>query len=203
MIWSFRQLLSPVRYLKIRQGESLFRSKAVYDWILPLLLAAITHFITIRFAGNIRIFSEEGIIGGFQKLMEILVPFYIAALAAVATFERKGLDDEMKGDPAYFWVTSSTGEVIAQVLTRRQFICYLFGYLAFSSLVLFVSILFCNILADNVGKMLRTSYLEYLFYLKTGLEFVFLFFIWQVIIITLLGVYFMSDRLTAMTDPNR
>jgi hypothetical protein len=202
MVWAARQLLNPLCYLRIRQGEGFWKSKATYDWTIPLILALFVEIIVFYCAPHLRVFTEKGIIGGFQKLMEILVPFYIAALAAVATFQRDGLDEEMKGQPAYFNIRSGKDEKKVNVLTRRQFICYLFGFLAFMSLSLFVIIIFCNLLADNLSAVAAHAFGNYILFAKIAVVFIFLFAIWQVVVTTLLGIYFLSERLQVMTSPN-
>lgn len=198
MIWACRQLMTPLRYLRIRQGVSLFKSKAVYDWFLPLLVAIPATYVGYKY--SIGIFSEKGVIGGFQRLLEILIPFYIAALAAVATFQRDGLDDALKGHPATLSIRHAHGDWVEHVLTRRQFICYLFGYLAFLSLCLFVAILFLNLISQKSGVAAHELFGAYLQFAKVAMIYVFMVPIWQMIITTLLGVYFMSERLMVMTE---
>jgi hypothetical protein len=201
MIWACQQLLTPMRYLRIRQGISLFKSKAVYDWVLPMLISIPATYIGYKY--SIGIFSEKGVIGGFQKLLEILVPFYIAALAAVATFARDGLDEPLKGHAATVSIRHSNGMWVEHVLTRRQFICYLFGYLAFLSLVLFVGILFLNLVSQKSGLLAHELFGEQLQYAKIAAIYIFMVPIWQMIVITLLGVYFMSERLMVMTEEDQ
>jgi hypothetical protein len=140
------------------------------------------------------------VIGGFQKLLEILIPFYIAALAAVATFAREGLDDPMKGHAATLSVRHAHGDWMEHVLTRRQFICYLFGYLAFLSLVLFVGILFLNLVSQKSGIAANEIFGKHLQFAKIAVIYICMVPIWQMIVTTLLGVYFMSERLMVMTE---
>lgn len=201
MIWACRQLLTPMRYLRIRQGISLFRSKAVYDWVLPIIISVPATYIGYKYSDGI--FSEKGVVGGFQKLLEILVPFYIVALAAVATFDRQGLDEPLKGHPATLSTRHAHGDWIEHVLTRRQFICYLFGYLAFISLLLFVGILFLNLVSQKSGVAAGAIFGGYIEYAKVGVIYLFMLLIWQMIVTTLLGVYFMSERLMVMTETDQ
>jgi hypothetical protein len=149
------------------------------------------------------LFSEHGIIGGFQRLLELLIPFYIVALAAVATFERRGLDEEMKGQPAILALRRASGEKADHFLTRRKFICYLFGYLASCSLCLFVIILMCGLWEEQLARMAAVVFGAWTKYMKIGTLLVFLVPIWQIIITTLLGVFFMSERLQVMADAGR
>jgi hypothetical protein len=187
-----------MRYLRIRQGVSLFKSKAVYDWALPIIISVPATYIGYKYSEGI--FSEKGVIGGFQKLLEILVPFYIAALAAVATFAREGLDEPLKGHAATLSIRHASGAWIEHVLTRRQFICYLFGYLAFISLVLFVGILFLNLLSHKSSVVATEIFGEYLPFAKVVVIYIFMLPIWQMIVTTLLGIYFLSERLMVMTE---
>jgi hypothetical protein len=201
MIWACRQLMTPVRYLRIRQGVSLFKSKAVYDWVLPIIISIPATYIGYKYSDGI--FSEKGVVGGFQKLLEILVPFYIVALAAVATFARDGLDAPMKGRPATLNIRHAQGNWVEHILTRRQFICYMFGYLAFLSLVLFVGILFLNLVSQKSGVVASETFGKYLQFVKVAVIYIFMVPIWQMIVTTLLGVYFMSERLMVMTETDQ
>jgi hypothetical protein len=203
MRWAVKQLLAPFRYLRIKQGHDILHSKVVFDWVFPIVLALISSSVTMFFPTKGTIFSEHGIIGGFQRLLELLIPFYIVALAAVATFERKGLDDVMKGHPAVLTLRRASGERAEHFLTRRQFICYLFGYLASCSLCLFVIILMCGLWEEKLARMAMVVFGAWITYMKVVVLLVFLIPIWQIIITTLLGVFFMSERLQVMSDAGR
>ncbi|MEJ1644057.1 hypothetical protein SMA60_27945, partial [Escherichia coli] len=64
------------------------------------------------------------------------IGFYIAALAAVSTFSSPSIDEVMAGDPPTL-LEKFRGQKIKVELTRRRFVCYLFGYLALVSFMLF------------------------------------------------------------------
>lgn len=203
MIWAVRQLFSPVRYLLIKQGVGVVRSKFVYDWILPAILALFSLVVCLIFAPHAPMFDEHGIVGRFEKLLEILVPFYIVALAAVATFAPgTELDQPMKGHPATISLRRATGDVAEHILTRRQFVCYLFGYLASVSLFLFVLILLLSITEERLAEFFKHLLGSYSTYFKYLVLYAFLLPIWQIIVTTLLGVFFMSERIQVMADPH-
>ena len=132
----------------------------------------------------------------------MLIPFYIVALAAIATFAGDKIDDIMKGDPATLRLRGSAGTYLERELTRRQFLCYLFGYLATASLFVYVSILVVDLVADDAGQYFAALLYGWFQWARVGVMFVCLFPIWQIIVATMLGVYFMSDRLQVMDDPN-
>ena len=201
MFWAIRQLCAPLRYLKIRHGSGLFRSKKVYDWVFPSLISAATIAVVLTFAPHTRIFSERGLLAPFEKLLEILIPFYIVALAAIATFAGEKLDEPMKGDSATLIMWRADGTHIERVLSRRQFVCYLFGYLSAVSLFMYVLILLVDLVADDAGRYFAAALGRGFQYARIVVMAIFLLPIWQMIVATLLGVYFMSDRLQVMDEP--
>ena len=201
MIWAFKQIAAPLRYLQIRQGSSLLKSKAVYDWIFPVLISVLMIGVLLAFSPHTRIFSERGLLAPFEKLLEILIPFYIVALAAVATFAGGKLDDPMKGDAATLKTLRKNGTYFDRDLNRRHFVCYLFGYLSAASLFIYILILLVGLVADDAGAYFSSVLGVWFQYFRVVVMFIFLLPIWQIIVATLLGVYFMSDRLQAMDDP--
>lgn len=202
MLWAVKQLGTPFRYLAIRQGKTLFRSKAIYDWVLPAVLSATTTALTLYFSPTIELFTDKGIVGGFQKLLEILVPFYIVALAAVATFASENLDAEMKGHPATLHIRMSDGRFVERTLKLRQFICYLFGYLSTMSLIVFVVVLILGFIEKGASMFFDSLLGPLAIYGKGGIMFLSMLAMWQIIITTLLGIYFISERLQFMDEPD-
>lgn len=203
MIWAIRQLATPFRYLRIRYGRGFLHSKFVYDWTLPVILAAASVWLSLAYSPHTKLFAERSLIGAFQKLLEILVPFYIVALAAVAAFDiGSTLDQKMKGEPATLTMRHSRAGNIVKELTRRQFICYLFGYLSTVSLAVYVTVLICNFIEDGIAEACYRMIGEATPYLKAAIMFMFMLALWQIIITTLLGIYFVADRLQFMDDPD-
>ncbi len=156
MLWLARQIFNPLIYLRIRQGSGPFASKSTVDWVVPIFLGVITLIVVYALPGRINLLGPDGLITRFLDLLELLAAFFIAALAAVATFERAGLDEPMKGSsPATLrrYRKSAQGNVEGP-LTRRQYICYLFGYLSFISLLFFILINFARVAAPGLAVWL-------------------------------------------------
>lgn len=201
MFWAFRQLSTPFRYLAIRHGGGLLKSKGTYDWVLPAIAAIILAALSTWLGTNQPLFAEHSIMGGFQQLLAILIPFYIVALAAVATFAGPGMDEYLKGGPAYIMRLRPDGKRYVYELNRRQFICYLFGYLSAVSMAVFVVVLVGGVVEGKIGSYIcnflgnATGYLKFF-----GLVFS-LFWICQIIVITLLGIAFISDRIHVTANP--
>lgn len=82
------------------------------------------------------------------QFMVFVVPFHLAALGAFATFERKGLDEPLKGTNAEIrvWSNRENGYFF-ETLTLRQYASLLFGYLCTIGMLFIV----LYIVADNVN----------------------------------------------------
>ncbi|WP_018319316.1 hypothetical protein [Bradyrhizobium sp. WSM2793] len=68
----------------------------------------------------------------------MLTGFFIAALAAVATFGKQEMDDPMPGEPPVRLEHKVNTETYFENLSRRRFLSFLFGYMAFLTLALYI-----------------------------------------------------------------
>lgn len=204
MLWAFRQLLVPCNYLRIQHGDSFFQSKAVYDVVLPVVLAGATAGVCLWLAIPLKVDHHAGLVDSLSQLLALMIGFYLAALAAVATFDRDGIDAPLKGGDAILWVRHHDGgHKVRKVLSYRQFIAYMFGYLSFLSLNLFIAIIFFSKVWPKISKAL--SPLKYWNdaerYVIGPLIFFFVFFfLWQLVITSMLAIYFLAERLQTLSD---
>ncbi|MDP1738334.1 MAG: hypothetical protein Q8L23_12960 [Caulobacter sp.] len=100
-------------------------------------------------------------LAGADSIASTLTPFfaslpgfYIAALAAVATFNGADLDREMEGVSAPMILR---GEKKDSEITLRVFLCYLFSYLTAFSFIGFFICSSASLLAENIGEISRIS----------------------------------------------
>lgn len=205
-MWWLKQLCVPINYLRIRSGRDWLHSKRVYDFVLPIVLAALTcayfRWLGISFA----IFNHPVLIKRISDLLTLMIVFFMAALAAVATFDREGIDEPLEGEPATLKVqnTENARQRITKILTYRQFISYLFGYLSFLSLVLYVYIMVCDDgwkKLEHYFKSVRWLYGILTDYVDPLLTFVLFTALWQLIITSLLGIYFLTERIQSLSKP--
>ena len=200
MIWAFRQLLVPLNYLRIKHGEGILYSKITHDFVLPAIFAAITLIVFIYLDAPLKIFGSPETTKRITDLLQLMMVFYLAALAAVATFDRKGIDTPLKGGDATLKIRGK-----AQPLTHRQFISYLFGYLSFVSLILFVFMTAGDLMHDKLKEILQKhpDTLQFLLvWINPPVFFLFLMLLWQLTLTSLLGIYFLTDRLQVLADPD-
>lgn len=202
MIWAVKQLLVPCNYLRIKHGHRLFESKAVYDFILPSIMTAMTWLSFFILREPLSVFKRQDTFSSVSSLLAILVGFYMAALAAVATFNRSEIDLPLKGDDATLrYRDPDEGIVIVRTLSYRQFISYLFGYAAFLSFVLYVALLLIKGTWDKLEKF-SNNYVGWDRVFDCVFEpltfAVVIFGSWQLFITSLLGIYFLSERIQSL-----
>jgi len=205
LLWAARQLCAPMSYLRIRHGDGLFASKRFYDFVLPTGLAALTCAVFYCLEIPLSIFSHEELVKRITDILVLMIVFYMAALAAVATFERKGIDERLKDEDALLWVRHHDGgEWVERTLSYRQFISYLFGYLSFLSLCLYMFItvfaliwpqLEVHFVSCRLAIDVITNWLAPIIFFLVFAS------IWQLTVTSLLGIYFLTERIQSLNEP--
>lgn len=123
------RLFVPLRYLRIRHSE-----RAKFNVYVPVLLTFIAAMPLLIPAFRADAMASTSLVNRSSDLLSVLTGFFVAALAAVATFGNPEMDEPIAGgDP----VTLSLGGQAPIELTRRRFLSYLFGYLAFASFAIY------------------------------------------------------------------
>ena len=174
---AWRRMLSPLRYLFIRHG-----AKRAFDFGWPAALSIVTIAIFIVLPVRPPILGDQGFLKSLHDLIGLLAAFFVAALAAVSTVDRKTLDIPMLGAPPI---------LDRKPLSRRSFICMLFGYLSFVAFALFLG----SVLAEFIAPSLRVSVnARTLDILRLFLGLVYAAVFWNMVCTTLLGIWFLVER---------
>lgn len=185
MIFNSR-LLRTFDYLRIKH-----EAKVKYDFWLPLGVALALVVAIEASPAKIPIFGPTGIVAAVNGLISILAGFFIASLAAVATFNKSSMDNVMPGKPPVLdvYVRGVTKKL---ELTRRRFLSLMFGYLAMMSISVYLIGAFGDVLAFGWISVLPIE-------VAKGARSVFLFgyfFMFaNILTTTLLGLFFMVDRI--------
>ncbi len=181
----FEQVSRPFGFLFIRGLEG----KYLYDWLLPALLTVLT--IILVYSSNISTYSEinSSIINGIVGFISTLPGFYIAALAAVVAFQNNLLDEELDGSfgkRPYVNVNiineNKEKSTKKQYITRRYFLSSMFAFLTAESIVITMLNKFSP-LFEQYNSVMNVYVV------------VVLFSLWQLIIVTLCGLYYLGERL--------
>jgi hypothetical protein len=181
-----KKLFKPLDYLRIRHHE-----KSWYDFYIPLLIGIGITVALYLLPLPIKTFGKSGLIELITGILQILTGFYIASLAAVSTFKSEGMDDPIKGDSITLKIKIRDKKV-DKPLTRRDFLCYLFGYLTLLSLTIYFLGGFSNLLVVNFKFLIPISY-----HICVKWSFVLFFLILSsnLIITTLFGLFYLVDRI--------
>lgn len=179
-------LISSLTYLQIRH-----EAKRWADWGYPLVFATLSTYLVLCYGQAGAIAGQNGLLSKLLIVSSVLPGFYIAALAAIATFSRPDIDELMPA-PTPTIVHKIGGQKNEIELTRRRFLTHLFAFLCFESLAVMVVCMFALL----VGAPILVIFIDPVAYgIKIGFVFLVLLMFWQMILVTLLGLYYLGDRL--------
>lgn len=185
----FGVIVSPLAYLRIRHP-----SKWMVDWLYPAIFSALSLLLIWKFGKPGMIVGQSGLLDRLILVCSVLPGFYIAALAAIATFNRPDIDNVMP-DPTPTLKVEIRGRPNVIDLTRRRFLAYLFAFLCWESLALLIVCVFAGISSSGLMQLAGA----YSGALKNAFLFGLLLFFWQLIFSTCLGLYYLGDRLNRPT----
>lgn len=134
------RLLAPLRYLSIVAPE-----KDFYDRWLPLLIGIGGWAVYNLLDPKPAMFGPAGLLSVVQSFLLLAVPFLIGSLGAVAM-----------GSPGQHLDRRAVGVGIfldGEILTLRQFVSYLLGYLCFVGLVVFIFVTIAILVQPAVLKL--------------------------------------------------
>ena len=179
------QLSRPISYLAIKD-----KAKWKIDWLLPLIISISCSAIFFTLPIEKTIYGNDGFIRDLQGFLQILPGFYLAALAAIATFNKNDLDFHLPPPTPQIEIIIQNQKILIN-LTRRIMLSDLFGYLTFLSLMIYIFIVVGSIMAPNSSFLFKNYYEP----IKIISFFVGNLFFWQMIIITIFGLYQLCDRI--------
>lgn len=192
----FGRLVAPLAYLRVDHP-----SKRVYDYWLPLIAGTAVSGAVLFSGLRINVIGEYGLVHGTNQLLQILVGFYVAALAAVATFDRPTMDEVTAGSPLMLG---------KETLTRRRFISLLFGHLAVVGLALYILGAFVMAAGPAIRAVVGTEVfstsslgwswmpaisVEAALLLRGAITWFHVCLSAHVVVVTLYGVYFLAVRM--------
>ena len=178
----------PIFYLFIKDPS---KEKKWIDWIIPALFSVLLLLLLYLLKVSPNFIGKEGFLQNIKGFLQIMPGFYLTALTAISNFSNKDLDS-LVPEPALTINVNYYGHKIMNMkLTRRRFLNYLFGYLAVLSLFLYFSIIITELFHSTyiVKELWFQKWIEPIFIL------VFLLFIFQMLSITIFGLYQLCERI--------
>ena len=185
MLW---HILRPFSYLAIEH-----RSKWIVDWVYPLVLAVISMAVIfgMKLLGAVSLYADGGLISKVLGFVQGLPGFYIAALAAIATFNRIDIDKTMPS-PAPTLDIKVQGRTVAIELTRRRFLCSMFAFLTAENLILIVLAIFSQTLYTAAKSVIPVAAQVWV---SAVFMFMFLMMFWQMMVTSFWGLFYLGDKL--------
>lgn len=185
---ALRVLFSPLKYLRAKS-----MTKAYWDWGIPLTVSAAVVWIYILLPAPFPLATERGLFASVNQLLQVLVGFYIAALAAVASLNSVALEQSVEGDP----VTLAQKGVDHPVsLNRRRLLSLMFSYLSFTAISMYMvgvlAILGNASFKDFVPQVLAASF-------KVAFLAVYSVILVQSVCVTLVTLFYLGDRMHRQT----
>lgn len=179
--------LRTLNYLRISHEYSVS-----FNVVFPSVLTSLIMLLLLFLGNDPNVYGKDGMLGGIASLLAILTPFYIASLAAVATFQGTGAFDEKfsMAKPVELKILER-GQWKVLHLTTRHFLSMLFGYCSMASLTLFLFTILAPIVAGKLS-VLFGDFSDCVGWI--GLA-AFLFVFSHMLTTTILGMYFLSDRI--------
>jgi hypothetical protein len=173
------RLLAPLRYLAIRYEE-----KDFYDFKLPTMVAVVAFGLHFLFFPKLEVFGDTGLLRYVRDVLIMGVPFMVGSLAAVAM-----------GAPGPYLDRRSIGVELffdGRLLTLRQFVCYLLGYLCFVAMATLGFAIAVPLVHDTIFGWVAGAPTIRLFIQAAGMAVLWLLL--SVLTVTLLwSLYFLTD----------
>ena len=174
-------LFRPWSYLTITPR---LYQKNMTDWIIPFCLSCVSMLALWLLSDMNNAFMTDGIIVKTAAFIQTLPGFYLAALSAIATFNKPELDQYTQGESLHIDVLLGQNKVNVQ-LTRRRFLCAMFAFLTLQSFII-----------SLLGLVLpMPAVFTYPQLLGIFVCFCFIFLVWQLLTVTLWGLYYLGERM--------
>jgi len=195
-IWNFlkalpaniAKLFTPLSFLRLKN-----RDLVLFQWVAPSITALLLYFFVFNpFSSNFT-FHNGQLFEDINQLVGVLVGFYIAALAAVATFPNNTLDVALKGLPTTLRVKRAN-KATEETITRRRYLTIVFGYCAFVSIIVFIFGVFQNNVSIKRTALAHIYYDLNIMFFNIVL-FVYFWAISSLFYATLVGLHYLVDRM--------
>ena len=183
----FSELRRPVSFLRIQHAS---RLPSAVNWAFPSVATVLCGLVGIVLP-TVDVFGGSGLLSKLLGFVQSLPGFYLAALAAVATFAQPGMDKLLPGDTPKGTVLYNNA-IITTELTRRRLLCSMFAFLTLESVLLTVAAIAATTLAPEIRSFLSS---EWRSALKLLFSSGYLLFFWQMMFITLWGLFYLGERM--------
>lgn len=181
-------LLRPFAYLTVRHPS---RLPLWVNWVLPAVLAGLALLVAALLGDSLNVFAPLGLLDRLLGFVQTLTGFYIAALAAVSSFNSPHLDRVMPA-PAPTMLIKHNGVLQSVAATRRRFLTSMFAYLTALSFVFSLTAIATLTIAAPLGRLLASEAVAVLHWVALG---GFLMIVFQLACVTFWGLFYLGERM--------
>lgn len=186
----FAELTRPFSYLWIRHSSGRL---IVVNWIIPAACALFVLLFSIYAADNLDVFGSTGFISKILGFVQSLPGFYIAALAAVATFNNPHMDKIMPGEAPTLRILHNGELTVNPIsLTRRRLLCVMFAFLTVSSVMLTVIAIGALTFAPSAKTLIPADFHATAKVVFCG---IYLMLFFQMLCVTMWGLFYIGERM--------
>lgn len=180
-------LVRPFSFLTIRHPS---RLPLRVNWILPALATLGVLAVLVWLGSAVNVYAKDGLLDRVLGFTQTLAGFFIAALAAVSSFNSPHLDRTMP-PPAPTMYIKYNGVIQIVTATRRRFLTSMFAYLTALSFLISLVAIITLVLAPALKVSLPAAvpYLRW-----CGLA-GFLFALFQMTCVTFWGLFYLGERM--------
>lgn len=182
-------LLRPLGYLRIKHNGS---TLPWMNWGVPAVASGAIVAGAAYLMPSVNVFHTGGVLDKLLSFVQSLPGFYLAALAAVATFNRPDLDSVMSGTPPRAEIINAQGNPQEVSLTRRRFLCMMFSYLAALSFAFTIAAIAGLAIADPLANAVGPQWSAALRFVGA---FAYIMLLAQMLVVTLWGLYYLGERM--------
>lgn len=181
-------LVRPFAFLTIRHPS---RLPGVINWLAPLVLALLVLAALLIPSVSINVYGPQGLLERLLGFVQTLAGFFIAALAAVSSFNSPHLDKIMP-HPAPTMLIKHNGVLQPVQATRRRFLTSMFAYL---TAVSFLFTLMAIATLTVVPAVREVWPVDVVVVVRSVGVFFFLFVTFQMVLVTFWGLFYLGERM--------
>jgi hypothetical protein len=189
----FGYALKAFDFLKVQypnSGDSLRSLLYILPCFLATTFCLFFALISYKSHTGVNIFNHSAF-DNISTFVQILPGFYIGSLAAIASYNYAPMDN-MMSLPTPFLKEQVDAGFRESKLSRRRYLTLMFGYLAAISILSAIFIFIVRLIYSvNIFAVSAVVY-NIVYYV---VAFVFFFIFWQMIMVTLFGIYYLADRM--------
>jgi hypothetical protein len=188
-MWWAKYLLFGFSFLAIHEEESFLKTKRVLEFILPGALSVLS-VIAFWQWGNYAVPNLLYVLNDkLFQLVVFMVPFHLAALAALATFQSPILDQVPAGAAASIRTWSDEdNDHFQRPLKMREYACRLFGYLCMLGIIYLVASIIASVIDFQATGWAAHEWLRMAVFVSIAAYF------WHYIVMSLYAIYFLIAK---------